>query len=283
MLLRCADKVLDLTRPTIMGVLNVTPDSFSDGGRFDDPERALDQALRMVAEGAAIIDVGGESTRPGASAVSPEEELRRVVPVVERLRARTAAVISVDTSKPEVIRAAASAGAGLINDVRALRAPGALESCVASGCAACLVHMQGEPATMQQRPTYSDLVGEIQTFLMQRVQACRAAGMAAERLVIDPGFGFGKTLEHNLELLRRLPELTGSAVPVLVGVSRKATVASLTGRPVSERLYGSLALAALAAYNGALIIRAHDVAATLDAVKVAQAVRAGRASGEASA
>jgi dihydropteroate synthase len=266
-----------------MGVLNVTPDSFSDGGLFNEPERALDHAQRLVEEGAAIIDVGGESTRPGACEVSPSEELGRVLPVLERLRERTAAVISVDTSKPEVIRAAASAGADLINDVRALRAPGALEACAESGCAACLVHMQGEPATMQQRPTYTDLMGEIHGFLMQRVRACRAAGMSTERLVIDPGFGFGKTLAHNLELLRRLPELTGSGLPVLVGLSRKATIAMLTDRPLGERLYGSLAMAALAAYNGALIIRTHDVAATLDAVKVAQAVRAERAVGEASA
>jgi len=281
MLLRCADKVLDLARPTIMGVLNVTPDSFSDGGLFNQPERALGHALRMVEEGAAIIDVGGESTRPGACAVSPSEELGRVLPVLERLRERTDAVISVDTSKPEVIRAAARAGADLINDVRALREPGALEACAESGCAACLVHMQGEPATMQQRPTYTDLMGEIHAFLMQRVRACRAAGMGTERLVIDPGFGFGKTLAHNLELLRRLPELTGSGLPVLVGLSRKATIATLTGRAASERLYGSLAMAALAAYNGALIIRTHDVAATLDAVKVARAVRGERAVGEA--
>jgi dihydropteroate synthase len=270
---------LDLERPVLMGVLNVTPDSFSDGGRFVDPERAVEHGLQMVEEGAAIIDVGGESTRPGATPVTVDEEIRRVVPVIERLRSRTEAVISVDTSKPDVIRAAAAAGAGLINDVRALSLPGALETAAATGCAVCLMHMRGEPATMQHDPQYVDVVREVRAFLLERVQACRAAGIEDERIVIDPGFGFGKTLAHNLELLRRLPELTASALPVLLGMSRKSSIAALTGRLAGERLYGSLALAAIAVLNGARILRVHDVAATLDAVKVAVAVR-GEASTE---
>jgi dihydropteroate synthase len=264
---------LDLERPVLMGVLNVTPDSFSDGGRFVDPERAVEHGLQMVEEGAAIVDVGGESTRPGATPVTVDEEIRRVVPVIERLRARTEAVISVDTSKPEVIRAAAAAGAGLINDVRALSLPGALEAAAATGCAVCLMHMRGEPGTMQHDPRYVDVVREVGAFLLEREQACRAAGIEDERIVLDPGFGFGKTLAHNLELLRRLPELTACGFPVLLGMSRKSSIAALTGRPAGERLYGSLALAAIAVLKGARILRVHDVAATLDAVKVAVAVR----------
>ncbi len=271
--LRCAARALDLSEPLVMGVLNVTPDSFSDGGRFLSPQRAVAQGLEMVEAGAAIVDVGGESTRPGAAAVAVAEELDRVIPVIESLAGRTAAVISVDTSRPEVIRAAAAAGAGLINDVRALRVPGALEAAADSSCAVCLVHMQGDPATMQERPDYVDVVSEVKAFLLERVQACRQAGMAGERIVIDPGFGFGKTRGHNLALLKRLPELVSTGLPVLVGLSRKAMIASLTGRPVGERLAGSLALAALAVANGACIVRAHDVAETLDAVRVAFAAR----------
>src|SRR5258708_21201575 len=221
-LLRCADRTLELGRPAVMGVLNVTPDSFSDGGRFLSPEAAVEQGVRLAGEGAALIDVGGESTRPGAEPVSVEEELRRVVPVIERLRALTGAIISVDTSKPEVMRAASSAGAGLINDVTALRSPHALAAAAASGCAVCLMHMQGEPRTMQLAPRYTDVVGEVRAFLAARVAACLGAGLAAERLVVDPGFGFGKTLEHNLTLLRRLPELAVEGRPVLVGLSRKS-------------------------------------------------------------
>ncbi len=256
-----------------MGILNVTPDSFSDGGRFTDPERAAEHALRMAEEGAAIIDVGGESTRPGASPISAAEELGRVVPVIERLAGRTTAVISVDTSKPEVMRAAAAAGAGLINDVRALTAPGALAAAADSSCAVCLMHMQGEPATMQRSPAYTDVVSEVSAFLSGRVHACEAGGIAKERIAIDPGFGFGKTLAHNLELLRRLPELAAGAVPVVVGLSRKSMAAALTGRSAGARLPGSLALAAIAVLGGASIVRAHDVAPTLDAVRVALAVR----------
>jgi dihydropteroate synthase len=270
-ILRCGPKTLDLSRPVVMGVLNVTPDSFSDGGRFLPLEAAVAHGVRLVEEGAAIIDIGGESTRPGAAQVSVEEELRRVVPVVERLRAATQAIISVDTSKPEVIREAVAAGAGLINDVRALNEPGALEAAAASGCAVCLMHMQGDPRTMQQAPSYVDVVKEVKAFLDEHVQRCRAAGVSADRIVVDPGFGFGKTLEHNLELLRRLRELQDE-LPVLVGLSRKSMVGTLTGRGAGERVHGSIALAVIAALNGARIVRAHDVAATVDALKMVTAV-----------
>ena len=271
-LLRCADKTLDLSWPVVMGVLNVTPDSFSDGGRFRSPAAAVEHGRRMAAEGAAIIDVGGESTRPGAQPVSADEELRRVLPVIEQLRALTTAVISVDTSKPEVMRGAAGAGAGFINDVRALREPGALAAAAASGCALCLMHMRGEPRTMQEAPHYEDVLAQVRAFLAARVAACRDAGIEAARLTVDPGFGFGKNLEHNLTLLRHLPALVADGPPVLVGLSRKATVGKLTGREAGERVYGSVALAVIAALQGARIIRAHDVAATVDAVKVVSAV-----------
>ena len=270
--LRCGDRTLDLTRPVVMGVLNVTPDSFSDGGRFLSVEAAVEQGVRMAAEGAALIDVGGESTRPGAEPVSADEELRRVIPVIERLRAATAVIICVDTSKAEVMRAASAAGAGLINDVRALREPGALAVAAASGCAVCLMHMQGEPRTMQLAPGYADVVAEVRGFLAARVASCVAAGLAAERLAVDPGFGFGKTLEHNLTLLRRLGELAADGLPVLVGLSRKSMLGTLTGRAAAERVYGSVALAVIAVLAGARIVRAHDVAATVEALKVAAAV-----------
>ena len=270
-ILRCGPKTLDLSRPVVMGVLNVTPDSFSDGGRFLPVEAAVAHGVRLAEEGAAIIDIGGESTRPGAAPVSIDEELRRVVPVVERLRAATQAVISVDTSKPEVIREAVAAGAGLINDVRALAEPGALEAAAASGCAVCLMHMQGDPRTMQRAPSYVDVVKEVKAFLDEHVQRCRAAGVSSDRIAVDPGFGFGKTLEHNLELLRRLRELHDE-LPVLVGLSRKSMVGTLTGRSAAERVHGSIALAVIAALNGARIVRAHDVAATVDALKMVAAV-----------
>jgi len=274
-LLRCADKTLDLTRPVDMAVLNVTPDSFFDGGRFASPAAAVEQGLRMAAEGAALIDVGGESTRPGAQPVTAQEELRRVLPVIERLRRATTAIISVDTSKPEVMRAAAAAGAGFINDVRALRAAGALEAAAKSACGLCLMHMQGEPRTMQVAPHYADVVAEVRAFLAGRVAACRNAGIDAARLCVDPGFGFGKNLEHNLTLLRHLSELAADGPPVLVGLSRKSSVGKLTGREPGERLYGSVAFAVIAALKGARIIRAHDVAATVDALQVAIAVEGG--------
>jgi dihydropteroate synthase len=257
-----------------MGVLNVTPDSFSDGGRFVRLEAAIERGLAMVSEGAAFIDVGGESTRPGADPVSLEEELARVLPVVRALSAQ-AAVISIDTSKPEVMAQAAAAGAGLINDVRARRAPGALAAARDSGCAVCLMHMQGEPRTMQESPAYGDVVAEVAQFLGARLAAARAAGIRDDRLVIDPGFGFGKTLQHNLTLLRGLPALSGLGVPLLAGLSRKSMAGTLTGRAAGERLYGSLALAVIAALKGARIIRAHDVAATVDALKVVAAVEGG--------
>jgi dihydropteroate synthase len=272
--LRCGDKTLDLSRPIVMGVLNVTPDSFSDGGRFLPLEAAVAHGLRLVEEGAAIIDIGGESTRPGASPVSVEEELRRVLPVVERLRQATQAVISVDTSKPQVIREAAAAGAGLINDVRALTEPGALEAAAASGSAICVMHMQGDPRTMQRAPSYVDVVKEVKAFLDEHVQRCRAAGVSSDRIVVDPGFGFGKNLEHNLELLRRLRDLQGEW-PLLVGLSRKSMVGTLTGRSAGERVHGSVALAVIASINGARIVRAHDVAATVDALKMVAAVYPG--------
>ncbi|MGP8035296.1 MAG: dihydropteroate synthase [Steroidobacteraceae bacterium] len=273
-MLSCKDQTVDLSRPLVMGVLNVTPDSFSDGGRFFDADTAVAHGLAMTQEGAAFIDVGGESTRPGAAPVGADEQLRRVLPVIERLRAATTAVISIDTSEPEVIRAAAAAGAGLVNDVRALREPGALEAARSSGCAVCLMHMQGEPRTMQLAPTYTDVVTEVGAFLSERARACRAAGIGAERLLIDPGFGFGKTLEHNLTLLRRLDELTAIGPPVLVGLSRKSMVGKLTGRAEGERHTGSVVLAVMAALAGARVVRAHDVAATVDALKLVAAVKA---------
>ena len=280
--LRCASQTLDLSRPVVMGVLNVTPDSFSDGGRFLAVDAAVAHGLKLVEEGAAIIDIGGESTRPGAAPVPADEEIRRVLPVVERLRRATGTpaagtqaagtIISVDTSKPEVIREAVAAGAGLINDVRALTEPGALDATVASGCAVCLMHMKGDPRTMQVAPSYVDVVNEVKAFLDERVRACRAAGVPSDRIVIDPGFGFGKTLEHNLELLRRLRELTAGELPLLAGLSRKSMLGTLTGRTAGERVHGSVALAVIAAMSGARIIRAHDVAATVDALKIVGAV-----------
>jgi dihydropteroate synthase len=275
MQLRCGSTLLDLTRPKVMGVLNVTPDSFSDGGRYVSHARALEHAHAMIEAGAAIIDVGGESTRPGAPAVSVEEELRRVIPVVEQLARGGHAVVSVDTSTPEVILAAVAAGATLINDVRGLQRPGALEAAAASDCAVCVMHMQGEPQTMQQRPEYTDVVAEVKQFLQRRVAACEAAGIDRDRIVIDPGFGFGKTVAHNLALVRQLPELVALRLPVLLGMSRKSTIAVITGRPDGGRLAGSLALAVAAVLRGAHVIRAHDVAETVDALKVAYAVQAG--------
>lgn len=274
MLLRCGTRTLDLSRPRVMGVLNVTPDSFSDGGRYHGLDAAVAHGLRMIEEGAHILDVGGESTRPGAGPVEADEEIRRVVPVIERLHGRADAVISVDTSKPQVMRAAAQAGAELINDVRALSEDGALEAAVSTRCAVCLMHMQGQPRSMQLAPHYNDVVNEVKAFLHQRVQVCRAAGLPEDRIVIDPGFGFGKTLEHNLQLLRHLRELS-SDLPIMVGLSRKSIVGRITGRPSGERVYGSVALAVMAVINGARIVRVHDVCATVDALKTVEAVQAG--------
>jgi dihydropteroate synthase len=274
--LHCRGRVLGLEQPVVMGVLNVTPDSFSDGGKFVRLDAAVERGVQMAAEGAAIIDVGGESTRPGAQPVGLDEELRRVIPVIARLRPRTQAILSVDTSKPEVIHAAAAAGAAMINDVSALRQPGALEAAAMSGCAVCLMHMRGDPRTMQDSPSYQDVVAEVRGFLAARVEACMAAGLAAERIALDPGFGFGKTLAHNLELLRHLAELSVMGLPIAAGLSRKSMVGTLTGRPAAERLHGSVALAVIAALNGARILRVHDVAATVDALKVVAAVQSSR-------
>ncbi|MCB1919680.1 MAG: dihydropteroate synthase [Candidatus Competibacteraceae bacterium] len=274
MLMDCAGKKLDLRQPAVMGVLNVTPDSFSDGGRYLNLDDALRRAEIMVAEGAAIIDVGGESTRPGAPPVAVQEELDRVLPVVERLARELPISVSVDTSKPEVMREAARAGAGLINDVRALQWPGALEAAVASGLPVCLMHLQGNPATMQQEPHYADVLAEVWAFLAERVGVCEGAGIPRERILVDPGFGFGKMLEHNLALLRHLNRFTGLAAGVMVGLSRKSMIGLLLDAPVNERLAGSLAAAVIAAWQGARIVRVHDVRETVQALRVCAAVRA---------
>ncbi|HUQ09950.1 MAG TPA: dihydropteroate synthase [Steroidobacteraceae bacterium] len=274
---QCVDRALDLRAPVVMGVLNVTPDSFSDGGRFGNRDTALAQARRMIEEGARIIDVGGESTRPGALAASLEEELARVIPVIEAVRRESSVFISVDTSKPEVMRAAVAAGADIINDVRALQEPGAIEAAAATRAGVCLMHMKGEPRTMQDDPSYSDVLAEVRDFLISRIRAAHEAGIDRERITIDPGFGFGKRARHNLALLKRLAELAPLHAPVLVGLSRKSMLATITGRPVAERVAGSVALAAIAVLNGARIVRAHDVAPTVDAVRVAAAIEQGDA------
>ncbi len=274
MLLDCAGKSLDLSYPRVMGILNVTPDSFSDGGQFLGREAAIGQALRMVEEGAAIIDVGGESTRPGAGAVSVEEELARVIPVIEALVGEIPVPVSVDTSKPEVMRAAATAGAGMINDVSALRREGALSAAAATGLPVCLMHMQGEPRTMQANPAYDDVVAEVGDFLTERMAACESAGIPRERIVLDPGFGFGKSLDHNLSLLKHLERLRELRAPLLVGMSRKSMIGAVLDKPVKQRLHGSVALATLAAWLGASIVRVHDVSATVDALAMVKAVAA---------
>jgi dihydropteroate synthase len=269
---QCVDRALDLRVPVVMGVLNVTPDSFSDGGRFDEVHAALLQARRMVEEGAAIIDVGGESTRPGAAAATAAEELARVIPVITAIRRDSRVFISVDTSKPEVMRAAVDAGADIINDVRALRETGALAAAAGTRAGICLMHMKGEPRTMQDAPHYRDVVTEVREFLAARLGAAVDAGITHERLVVDPGFGFGKRVVDNLELLKQLGRLDSLRVPLLAGLSRKSMLARITGRDVDHRLAGSVALAAIAVLNGARIVRAHDVAPTMDAIRVAAAV-----------
>jgi dihydropteroate synthase len=273
MRLVCGNRVLDLRRPVVMGVLNVTDDSFSDGGRYRSLDAAVGHAMAMVQDGAAIIDIGGESTRPGAEPVPLQKELDRVLPVIEALKARVDTVISIDTMKPQVMRAAVGAGAGVINDVFALQAPGALEAVAGSSAAVCLMHMQGTPRTMQQNPVYGDVVREVKDFLQQRAEACRQAGIDAARIALDPGFGFGKTVEHNLRLLRGLADVTAGAYPVLIGLSRKSMLGKLTGRAASDRLAGGLALHAIGTLLGARIIRTHDVKETCDAIAVAWAVR----------
>lgn len=260
-----------LSRPRIVGVVNVTPDSFSDGGQLHDTQAAIAHALKLSEQGADILDVGGESTRPGATAVPVDEEIGRVVPVIEAL-AREGCLVSVDTSKPEVMRAALAAGAGMVNDVAALRAPGAMEAVAASGAAVCLMHMQGDPQSMQQSPRYADVVNEVKQFLRARVQACEAAGIARERLVIDPGFGFGKTLQHNLALLKHLGELAELDVPILAGLSRKSMLGTLTGRVVDEREFAGVAAHLMAVAQGARLLRVHNVMAMRDALAIWNAV-----------
>jgi dihydropteroate synthase len=267
----CGPYRIDLSTPRIMGIVNVTPDSFSDGGRFFDPGAALAQARRLVGEGADILDIGGESTRPGAPEVDIEEELRRVMPLIEALRG-AGVPISVDTSKPEVMRAAVAAGATIINDVFALRMPGAVEAVAASDCGVVLMHMQGTPRTMQAAPHYADVVAEVGTFLRGRSEVLQAAGVARERIVLDPGFGFGKTPAHNWTLLARLARIEVGGAPLLVGTSRKSMLGQVTGRAVTERLAASVAAALIAVQRGASILRVHDVAATRDALAVLRAI-----------
>ncbi len=271
--LTCGRHRLDLSFPRVMGILNVTPDSFSDGGRHVALDDALRHAERMLAEGAAIIDVGGESTRPGADPVSPQEELDRVAPVVEALVRDLDALVSVDTSCPRVMREAAALGAGMINDVRALEREGALAAAIGSGLPVCLMHRQGEPRDMQQAPRYDIPVEEaVVDYLAERVAACESAGLRRERLLLDPGFGFGKTVEHNLRLLNRMERLAELELPLLAGMSRKSMIGKVLERPVEERLPGGLALAALAVERGARILRVHDVAPSVDAVNMTWAV-----------
>lgn len=271
-MLRCGGYVLPLDRLLVMGVLNLTPDSFSDGGRFAGPAQAIERARRMADEGAALLDIGGESTRPGAAPVSEDEELSRVLPVLGALH-DLRLPISVDTRRARVMREVLAAGASMINDVNALRAPGALEAVAQSGCGLCLMHMQGEPGTMQDAPAYGEVVAEVRDFLAARIEAAQAAGIARERLVADPGFGFGKTAAHNLVLLRRLSELSVLGVPLAAGWSRKSTLGVLTGREAGDRLAASLAAALLAAQAGATILRVHDVKETVDVLRVWQAVQ----------
>ena len=273
--LDCAGRILKLDRPQVMGIVNVTPDSFSDGGAHDSVEAAVAHGLRLVEEGADLLDIGGESTRPGAQDVSVEEELRRVIPVIERLARETSLPISIDTSKPEVMRAAVDAGAGMINDVQGLRREGALDMAATLGVPVVLMHMQGEPRSMQQAPTYDDVVADVHRFLAERIFIAEMAGIARKNIVVDPGFGFGKDTRHNLQLLAQLQRFTELGVPVLAGLSRKRTIGELTGRDdPRERVSGSVAAHLIAAQRGALLLRVHDVAATVDALKVWNALAA---------
>src|SRR5690606_22462931 len=273
--LDCNGRILRLDLPRVMGIVNVTPDSFSDGGAHFDVGAAVAHGLALAEEGADVLDVGGESTRPGAQEVSVEEELRRVVPVIERLAQETALPISIDTSKPEVMRAAVAAGAGMVNDVYGLRREGALDAAAALGVPVVLVHMLGEPRSMQQAPQYDDVVAEVHRFLAERIFSAEMAGIERRRILVDPGFGFGKTTAHNLQLLAQLQRFTELGVPVLAGLSRKRSIGELTGRDdPRERMAGSLAAHVIAAQNGAMLLRVHDVAATVDALKVRNAVAA---------
>jgi dihydropteroate synthase len=274
--LPCGNRVLDLARTHVMGILNITPDSFSDGGRFAQRDLALRHAEAMVAAGATLIDVGGESTRPGARAVSSTEELERVAPIVEAIRRELDVVISVDTSTPAVILETARLGAGLINDVRSLRREGALEAAVATHLPVCLMHMRGEPTDMQDDPRYNDVVAEVASFLSERMDACVAAGIPVEKIVLDPGFGFAKSLDHNLSLFKHMEALHALGRPLLVGVSRKSMIGKVLDKPVDQRLYGALALAAMAMVQGARILRVHDVAETVDVVRMIAAVESAK-------
>ncbi len=272
--LHCADNTLQLDHPLVMGIVNVTPDSFSDGGRFFDPSKAIEHALDMTAQGADILDIGGESTRPGAAEVSVQQELDRVIPVLEALKQEVDIPISIDTSKPMVMQEALKQGAGLINDVRALQEEGALEVVAESEVPVCLMHMQGEPRSMQEDPQYGDILAEIMGFFQARLEACEQAGIARHRLLLDPGFGFGKTLEHNISLLANLDRFLELRCPLLVGLSRKRMIGTLLGDvPTDQRVHGSVAAAVIAAMKGAAIIRVHDVGPTVEALRIVAAIR----------
>ncbi|GMR08304.1 MAG: dihydropteroate synthase [Gammaproteobacteria bacterium] len=272
MILDCAGKSLDLSSPCVMGVLNVTPDSFSDGGKFTGVDAAIEHALRMREEGAAIIDIGGESSRPGATAISVQQELDRIMPVLEAITGQVNVPVSIDTSKPEVMQAAAQAGASIINDINALCADGAVEVVAASGLPVCLMHMQGAPRCMQENPQYNDVVADIREFLAQRLSVCKSAGIPESKIIVDPGIGFGKTLAHNLTILRHLESFAALGVPLLIGVSRKSMFGELLNRDGEDRLPASLAAALMSIIKGAAIVRAHDVAATVDVIRVYQAL-----------
>ena len=271
-LFQCGQYRLDLAHPRVMGIVNVTPDSFSDGGRHASTELAVNHALKLVAEGADILDIGGESTRPNATPVGLDEELSRVIPVIERLAQEVDVPLSIDTYKPQVMRAAVQAGAAIINDIYGLRQPGALEAAAAGNAGICIMHMQGTPQTMQQEPVYQDVVEEVQAFLQQQLQACEALGIAAERIVLDPGFGFGKRTVHNLALLEGMPAILELGRPILAGLSRKSVLGQIIGSDVDQRLHASLAASVIAVMKGARIVRVHDVKATVDALKVTDAV-----------
>lgn len=272
MKLICGKFELDLTQPRVMGIVNVTPDSFSDGGRFSATEVAVRYAMQLVAEGADVLDIGGESSRPGATPVPLDEELRRVIPVIEELACRAGVPISIDTYKPQVMRAAAAAGADIVNDINALQAPGALDAVAETNVGVCLMHMQGNPQTMQTDPQYQDVVGEVADFLRARMAAAEEYGISRERIVLDPGFGFGKRSIHNIALLRELETLCALGRPVLVGLSRKSVLGQIVGADVDARLHASLAAAVIAAMKGVRILRVHDVKATVDALRVVSAV-----------
>lgn len=271
--LKCGHKEINLAQPQVMGVLNVTPDSFSDGGKFIKPEQAILHAQVMVTAGAAIVDIGGESTRPGADEVSVEDEITRVVPVIEALVGEISVPVSVDTSKPEVMLAAVEAGASMINDVRALREPGALEAAVEANVPVCLMHMQGQPRTMQSNPQYNDVAGDIIDFFHQRIDAALNAGVTEDNIILDPGFGFGKTTEHNYTMLREFKRFTEMGFPLLAGLSRKSMIAAILDNPVEDRMPASIALAVLVVEQGANIIRVHDVKETVDALKMLEAMQ----------